>query len=50
MKRLLLWGTIISGLVAAYLMFKRGEKLGTIAEKAINHPVGTLVDELKSAL
>ena len=50
MKKLFLWGTVASGLLAAYLMFKRGEKLGTIVQKTVAHPEGTLVDELKSAL
>lgn len=49
MRKLLFWATIASGAVAAYLMFKRGESLGTIADRAIAHPVGTLLDELKRA-
>lgn len=47
MRRLLFWATIASGAIAAYLMFKRGESLGTIASEATTHPFSTLAHELK---
>ena len=47
MRKLLFWTTILSGAVAAYLMFKRGESFDTIASKATQHPFGALADELK---
>jgi len=50
MKRLFFWTTIFSGLAAAYLMFRRGESLGTIAQNTLANPVGTLVDEVKQAI
>ncbi len=48
MRKLIVWGSIFSGVVAAYLMYKRGASLGAIASKAIRNPVGSLVYELKS--
>ena len=49
MRKVLFWGTVASGAIAAYLMFKRGEKLGTIAKNATLNPVGSLVTELRHA-
>ena len=40
---------MLSGLAAAYMMFRRGESLGTIAERTMSNPVGALASELKSA-
>jgi hypothetical protein len=48
MKRLFFWGTIFSGAAAAYLMYRRGESLGTIATKTISNPIGSLTNELKA--
>jgi hypothetical protein len=48
MNRLILFATIASGIVAAYLMYKRGEPLGTIAKNAITNPFGSLVTEVKN--
>jgi hypothetical protein len=45
-KRLLFWGTIAAGAAAAYLMYRRGESLGTIATTTVTNPVGSLVTEL----
>ena len=47
MRKLFFWATIISGGVAAYLMLKRGESLGTVGRQATVHPFGSLVNELK---
>jgi hypothetical protein len=49
MKKFLFWGTLIAGVTAAYLMYRRGESLGTIAAQAVTNPVGSLVTELKTA-
>jgi hypothetical protein len=49
MKRVFFWGTIAAGAVAAYMMYRRGESVGTIAVKAVTNPVGTLVSELQTA-
>lgn len=50
MKRFIYWGTIAAGVVAAYLMFRRGESLGTIAQKAVSNPIGSLVHEVQQAV
>ncbi|MDP9038319.1 MAG: hypothetical protein M3O02_03470 [Acidobacteriota bacterium] len=49
MRRMIFWATLASGAVAAYLMYRRGESFGTIAQKAVGNPVGSLVNELKTA-
>ena len=49
MRKLIYWGTIASGVIAAYLMYKRGEKLGTIAKNAATNPIGSLVNEMGRA-
>lgn len=48
-RKLLFWGTVAAGVVAAYLMYRRGESVGTIAVKAVSNPVGSLVSELQTA-
>ncbi len=50
MRRLIVWASLISGVVAAYLMYKRGESLGNIAQKATTNPIGTLATEIKNAI
>jgi hypothetical protein len=50
MSRLILFATIASGVIAAYLMYRRGEPLGTIAKQAITNPVGSLMTEVKNKL
>jgi hypothetical protein len=49
MKRVLFWGTIVAGAVAAYMMYRRGEPMGTIAVRAVTNPVGSLYSELQEA-
>lgn len=48
-RKLIVWGSVLSGVVAAYLMYKRGTPLFTIARKTIVNPVGSLVGELRGA-
>jgi hypothetical protein len=48
MRKLIVWGMVLSGVAAAYLMYKRGESFGTIARKTTLHPVKSLVTELRS--
>ena len=48
-RKLIVVGSILSGAVAAYLMYKRGTPLFTIARKTISNPVGALVGELRGA-
>jgi hypothetical protein len=50
MSKLILFATIASGVIAAYLMYRRGEPLGTIAKQAITNPVGSLMTEVKNKL
>ncbi len=50
MSKLILYATIASGVIAAYLMYKRGESLGTIAKQAVTNPVGSLMTEVKNKL
>jgi hypothetical protein len=47
MRRIIFWATIASGAIAAYMMLKRGEPIGEVAQKAIGNPVGSLVNEMK---
>jgi hypothetical protein len=49
MRKLIVWGSIAAGAVAAYLMYKRGAPIMTIATKTVLNPVGSLVTELKNA-
>ena len=49
MKKLFFWATIASGVGAAYLMYKRGESLGNIAQKTVTNPIGTFATEVKNA-
>jgi hypothetical protein len=49
MRRVLFWGTLFAGAAAAYMMYRRGEGLGTIAARTVTNPVGSLVDEWKTA-
>ncbi|MDE1154659.1 MAG: hypothetical protein PW735_02895 [Acidobacteriaceae bacterium] len=48
MRRVIFWGVVISGAVAAALMYKRGESLGTIAKDVSRRPVRSMVRELRS--
>ncbi len=50
MKRMFFWTTVLSGVAAAYLMFRRGESLTNIASATTANPVGALVNEVKAAI
>jgi hypothetical protein len=47
-SKIIVYATLISGFVAAYLMYKRGESLVAIARKTVTNPVGSLVSEVKT--
>lgn len=49
LRNAIFWGTVAAGAVAAYLMVRRGESLGTIARETLQHPVGSLVREAQNA-
>ncbi|HEV2276468.1 MAG TPA: hypothetical protein VGR96_20005 [Acidobacteriaceae bacterium] len=46
MRRVLLWATVASGILAAYLMYRRGEPLGASVMQASAHPVGELANQI----
>ena len=46
LRKLFVFATIASGVAAAYLMYRRGETLGTIATRTITNPVGSLISEV----
>ncbi len=46
--KVLFYTTIVSGVVAAYLMYRRGESLVSIARKTVTNPVGSMVSEVKN--
>jgi hypothetical protein len=46
LKRIFFWTTIAAGACAAYLMYKRGESLPTIARKAVLNPIGSFASEI----
>ena len=48
MRKLIFWATIVSGGVAAYLMLKKGEPIGQVAKEVLQHPIGSLVDQVRS--
>jgi hypothetical protein len=49
MRRIILWTTILSGAVAAYLLYRRGVPVGQIAEDVTSHPIRSMVSELHNA-
>lgn len=50
MKRVIFWGTIAAAGTAAYLMYKRGESIPTIAHRIITNPIGTFTNEVRQAV
>jgi hypothetical protein len=50
LSKAILYATIISGFVAAYLMYRRGESVISIAKKTVTNPVGSLVSEVKNVV
>jgi hypothetical protein len=49
-SRMIAYATVISGFVAAYLMYRRGESMVAIARKTVTNPVGSLVSEVKNVV
>jgi hypothetical protein len=49
-SKMIVYATLISGFVAAYLMYKRGESLIAIARKTVTNPVGSLVSEVQNVV
>jgi hypothetical protein len=50
LSKLIVYATVISGFVAAYLMYRRGESLVAIATKTATNPVGSLVSEVQNVV
>ena len=50
MKRVVFWGTIAAGAAAAYLMYRRGESVVTIARRIFVNPVGSFAAEVRQAV
>ena len=50
LSKVVLYVTVISGFVAAYLMYRRGESMVSIARKTVTNPVGSLVSEVKNVV
>jgi hypothetical protein len=50
LSKIIVYTTVISGFVAAYLMYKRGESLVAIARKTVTNPVGSLVSEVQNVV
>ena len=46
--KVLFYATVVSGVVAAYLMYRRGESMVSIARKTVTNPVGSMVSEVKN--
>jgi hypothetical protein len=44
------YATVVSGLAAAYLMYKWGESMVAIARKTVTNPVGSLVSEVRNVV
>jgi hypothetical protein len=49
-SKMILYATVISGFLAAYLMYRRGESLVSIARKTVTNPVGSMVTEVKNVV
>jgi len=50
LSKVILYTTAISGFVAAFLMYRRGESMFSIARKTVTNPVGSLVSEVKNVV
>jgi putative effector of murein hydrolase len=48
--KVLFYATIVSGVVAADLMYRRGESMVSIARKTVTNPVGSMVSEVKNII
>jgi hypothetical protein len=48
-RKLIAFATVASGLVAAYMMYRRGASLPSIAKQTITNPIGSLISEVKNA-
>jgi hypothetical protein len=49
MRNIIFWSTLGAAAIAAYLMYRRGESVTTIARDTTQHPVGSFVREARNA-
>jgi hypothetical protein len=49
-SKIIVYATVVSGFVAAFLMYRRGESMVAIARKTVTNPVGSLVSEVKNVV
>jgi hypothetical protein len=47
---MIVFATVLSGVVAAYLMYRRGESFLSIAKQTAANPIGSMVAEVKNVL
>jgi len=50
LRRVIFFAMVASGLVAAYLMYRRGESVMSIARQTVTNPVGSLVSEVRNVI
>ena len=50
LSKIIGYATVISGFVAAYLMYRRGASLVAIARQTVTNPVGSLVSEVQNLI
>jgi hypothetical protein len=50
LNKAILYATVVSGFIAAYLMYRRGDSVVSIARKTVTNPVGSLVSEVKNVV
>ena len=50
LSKVVLYATVISGVLAAYLMYRRGESVVSIARRTVTNPVGSFVSEVKNVV
>lgn len=49
-QKLIAGATMAAGVIAAYLMYRRGESIFGIARKTILNPVGSFASEVENAV
>jgi hypothetical protein len=50
MGKIILFTTVASGFIAAYLMYRRGESLSDIVKATFINPVGSMLSEVRNAV
>lgn len=50
LSKVILYATVVSGFVAAYLMYRRDEFTLSIARKIVTNPVRSMVSEVKNVV